>query len=367
MIDVPGDGFPLRLLVISSCKGSGISIGHCLKQICAWDKKGRLLQVLLVLGRRNRAPILTDAADGRATIIVAETVEEDERLVPTHVRAVDVQTGVVRWRRTEKLHDRAACFVHRKTGRVVVRLAAPHGAHLFDVDTGERLRAADSELTPRNATQRTKAPSSFVAPAVDLFPRYTLRRAVPGREDPSVQAARHAFFFGPNAARRPQWTRQGTPTAIVWQLVQELRALEGKASISKIPPHLTALDLPPDVQAIFAADSAFLKSHWRIDLNLLPALAKEAQDRAVPKPVVAFGGEAYPEVPNRPRLLCAQATDLDDRLGTFDGLGYSGPFPITTFLSDACWNILEGRNPSENDANCTQMLPIIQRVLSSGG
>jgi hypothetical protein len=125
--------------------------------------------------------------------------------------------------------------------------------------------------------------------------------------------------------------------------------------------------MPPDVQALLAADSALLRSRWRLDTKLAPGLAKKAKEGGVPKPVVVIGGEAYPENTQRPKLLCAQATDWGDRLGTFDGFGYQGPFPIATLLSDACWSILEGRPSGEGngDQNCAQMVPIIRRVLEA--
>lgn len=382
VVNVPGDGFTLRLLALETCPASGVSIGHSLNSLYAWDKKGSLLQALWIPGRNIRT-VVTDAADGRPTIIAAETLDEGERLRPVHVRAIDVRTGVVRWRRKEKLLRGAACFSLVGSGgtgsaegaaranRIVVRLNAPHGAHLFDVDTGARLRASDRELAAWNAKQRKKAPASFASPPVDLLPVYTLRRDPPGArleddpEDARVEAARRAFFFGLNAARRA-WSRAAcAPT--VWQLVRELRALEGKPDVSKMPPRLAELDVPPDVQALFAADSALLRSSWRIDTKLAPALAKEAKERGVPKPLVVIGGEAHPENPQRPKLLCAQATDLGARVGLFDGVGYRGPFPIATLLSDECWTILEGRVSGEEngDQRCAQMVPVIGRVFEA--
>ncbi|MEZ4263711.1 MAG: hypothetical protein R3B36_31755 [Polyangiaceae bacterium] len=379
MVDVPGEGFTLRLLALETCTGSGVSVGHFVDSLYAWDKKGRLVQALWIPGRGVRS-VVTDASDGRPTLIAAETLDEGERLRRIYVRAIDVRTGVVRWRRKEKLHFGAACFTRSSSpderdgrgaplpGRAVVRLAAPQGAHLFDVDTGARLRAPDDELTPRNARQRKKPPASFAAPPVDLLPIYTSRRDPPGApvadpESSSVAIARRAFFFGPTAQRRP-WSRDACDP-VVWQLVRELRALEGKPDIPGLPARLAELDLPPDVKALFAADSTVLKSRWRIDTKLAPTLAKEAEQRGAPRPVVVVGGESHPENPARPKLLCAQATDMGDRLGMFDGFGYHGPFPVATLLSEACWSVLEGRRSDGDDADpsCALMGPVIGRVL----
>lgn len=388
MIDVPGDGFALRLLDLETCSASGISVGNVQKTFYAWDKKGRLLQTLWIPGRHAIRSVVTHAADGRPTIIASEFLDEHERMRPVHVRAIDLLTGVVRWRRREKLHAGAACFSLGAGGddagdaprrsRVVVRLDAPHGAHLFDVDTGMRLRASDRELTPLATRRRKKAPATFRAPPAELLPIYTLRRDPPGSrpsddpEDVRVDAARRAFLFGPNAVRVSREAPRGarphaacSPT--VWQLVRELRALEGKPDVSKIPARITEFGVPPEVQALFAADSAFLRARWKIDLKLLPTVEAEAVERRVPAPVVAIGGEAFPENPQRPKLLCAQTTDFGARLGTFDGFGYQGPFPIETFLSDACWSLLEGRSPDEQsgDVQCAQMEPCIRRVLEA--
>ncbi len=365
MLHVPGNGFRLKVLDLETCPTSRVCVGRMNDRVYAWGSQGRLLQVSMLLDRVRA--VLTETSEGRPTLVAAEVLGDGERLRPVHLRAMDVLTGVVRWRRKEKLIPRLASYTHGT--RSVVRVEAPQGAHLFDVDSGMRLRAPQSELVPRRMRGHKRVPPALEAPRAEELPESTLRRDRPGTghlrdaDDDAIAEARREFFFRSKAPPRG-WSRS-EPTAAVWALVQELRDLEGRTPIASMPPRIGQLDLPPDVQALFAAESTALRTRWRIGADSLLEIQQSASQRLAPTVVRVFGQEAHPSSPDAARLLCAQATELGDRVGIYNGLGYLGPFPIETLLSETCWNVLEARRAADEDgdASCARMEAPMRRVL----
>ncbi len=352
-----GNGVTIDLLHLWRAPSSKVLVGDAVTEIYTWRKDGRIAQMLDI----SAARLLTESSDGRPTLIAAERLEEGERLRPVPVGALDLLTGVWRWTRTEKLYPNLESF--SLDGRPVVHIEAPDGAHLFDVDTGMRRRAATSALVPGpTITSHKKPPKTLeVLDARDL-PLLTVRRDMKGLErsevDRALDEARRAFFFSRDTLP-PTWV--GTePSPVVWKLVQELRRLEGKPPITAIPAAIRALDLPPDVHAVLAADSERLRSRWAIDPKLLPKHAKVAEERQAPRGVRVFGASGD-------RLLCAQPTPLGDRIGTYDGMRYRGPLPLETLLSQHCWQIAEARRDPTQDGDvvCEMMQGYAERVLGT--
>jgi hypothetical protein len=227
-------------------------------------------------------------------------------------------------------------------------------------------------------------PSGLVAPPIEALPETTLRRAPQGSssggdDDERVDDARRAFLFGRHATdAKPSeaddgqsgmaWSRT-QPARTVWALVQELRALEGKPALEVLPESCAALPLPPDVQAVFAADSALLKARWQIDRARLSAHQARAAERGAPRMVRAFGAEPRGKDEADVRMLCAQrAGALGDRIGLFFGRGYEGPFPVETLLSETCWSIVESRSGVGNeDVDVERLATAFGRVLVERG
>lgn len=357
MFAVRGEsGVEIELLDLWCAPTSKVLVGNAVTAIYTWRSDGRIVQMQDVSG----ATLLTESSDGRPTLVVAEQLDECERLRPVPVGALDLLTGAWRWRRTEKvaLRMRSSSL----DGRPLVEIEAPHGAHLFEVDTGLRRRAPPTTLSPGpKTTSKRKAPKRLEIPEARYLPMLTVRRAMnvaPRSDiDRALAEARRAFFFSPESPP-PAWVRT-EPSPVVWALVQELRRLEGKPSLVEIPRAIRALDLPPDVQAVLAAGSERLRSQWGVSPKLLPQWAKAAEERRAPRGVRAFGASGG-------RLLCAQPTPLGDRVGIFDGMRYRGPLPIEALLSEHCWQIAEARRDrGDGDVACEAMHGYAERVLGA--
>jgi hypothetical protein len=81
-------------------------------------------------------------------------------------------------------------------------------------------------------------------------------------------------------------------------------------------------------------------------------------ERGAPRGVRAFGRDGE-------TLLCAQPTPFGDRFGRYTGLGYGGPYPLESLVSEACWNIAERRRREDEDFDgvCEAMSGYAARVL----
>lgn len=322
------------------CPGAGVIVGTSIDHCFVWDRSSRQLVQAIGFATSVAGRLVTATSLGRVCEVVIEAAPDDEGPTrPRFIRCYDVLTGVLRWRRLEKCFPSMQAYL--LNDRRVIRVDAPQGAHLLDVDSGFRVRARENELVPVPKLKRASAAALHV-PAAQFLPVHTRCRDMPGlsksKNDEALDSARRAFFWG--SAEPPSWVHR-EPSASVWRLIQELRRLEGKAPLDAVDDRFRGLELSPDVEVVFAAESPWLATHWGITRRSLRSHEVAAAEGSVPRGVRIFGrfDRSY---------LCAQPTPLGDRIGVFTGLGYFGPFPLESFLSMVIWDVVNAR-ASSND------------------
>src|SRR5687768_15427193 len=131
MIRVASNGLEIELLQLVTCQASQLHVGTCHGDVFVWARDGRLVQALW-LRTHPGCSVAIDAADGRATLATVDFYDEEARVTPlVYARSFDLVTGVLRWRRKDKYHRKIKpCAA---LGGHVLHIAAPHGAHLFDL------------------------------------------------------------------------------------------------------------------------------------------------------------------------------------------------------------------------------------------
>lgn len=332
---------PEELLDLQYVADAGLWVGHFgAGRFAVWSERENRLVQALYLDAGAFAVTTTD--DGRATVIAyppdfSDSIVGELRGTASKTQflaAYDLVTGTLRWRRGEPLRPELVA------GTALRKSVVRYGM-LFDASTGTRVKARPDALVPRPRAKRRRWQLPMIDP-VELPGTIGRRPAYSGETRADEQ--RRAFHFGRDA-RPPTWSAdERTPE--IDRILRRLRAQEGGAP-GAIGP-VDDLPFPADIRAIYAAQSPWLRTRWGIDRGRVRALQEEARERGAPQTVSVFGklGDGT--------LLCAQPTGLGCRFGMFN-VSYTGPFPLTTALSQTLWSLVESRPPTDADERCHSM------------
>ncbi len=289
--------------------------------------------------------LVVEDDSGRGVVVVG-TREHDS--LP--LQAYDLLSGMLLWRRSDycQLWDLKVGLGH---GQQVVRFSAPRGIGCVALRDGRSMRVKDADF---QAARRARLPKRWELdfPEPERLPGIVLRRPARGLRGSAAEAAideaRRKHYFDFSVARRAVGEVERPTLDIkpeVRALVDMLRHLEDQPPLGTVErePLAPVTDvlgpLPDDILALFAAQSLWLEQQHRISPRGAARFAAQISDVRISPVLTPFGRTT------RKGVLCFDTEWLGCRIGSYSPSGYTGPYPLTTWLSTQIWTLAERRSP----------------------